>query len=49
MEKLQSKRNSHLEQLVSQPYKYGFETEIDNDRLPVGLNERILNLLSNNY
>jgi Fe-S cluster assembly protein SufB len=46
MSNVQNKRKSPLDQLVSQPYKYGFSTQIDNDRLPAGLNETIIRLLS---
>jgi Fe-S cluster assembly protein SufB len=46
MSNIQNKRKSPLDQLVSQPYKYGFSTQIDNDRLPAGLNETIIRLLS---
>ncbi len=46
MSSLQNKRKTPLDQLVSQPYKYGFSTQIDNDRLPAGLNETIIRLLS---
>jgi Fe-S cluster assembly protein SufB len=46
MSSIQNKRKSPLDQLVSQPYKYGFSTQIDNDRLPAGLNETIIRLLS---
>lgn len=35
-----------IDQLVAQPYKYGFSTEIEKDRLPVGLNENTIKLLS---
>lgn len=46
MSNINQKRQSPLDQIVSQPYKYGFSTTIDNDRLPVGLNESIIRLLS---
>ncbi|NEP01909.1 MAG: Fe-S cluster assembly protein SufB [Symploca sp. SIO2E9] len=32
--------------LVNQPYKYGFVTEIETDKLPRGLNEEIIRLIS---
>lgn len=35
-----------LEQLVTRPYKYGFSTNIENDRLPLGLEETTIKLLS---
>jgi Fe-S cluster assembly protein SufB len=37
---------SNLNEIVKQPYKYGFTTDIDNDRLPVGLNEATVRLIS---
>jgi Fe-S cluster assembly protein SufB len=46
MSNINQKRQSALDQIVSQPYKYGFSTTIENDRLPVGLNESIIRLLS---
>ena len=35
-----------VEQIVTQPYKYGFSTEIENERLPFGLDEKTVSLLS---
>ncbi|NET50032.1 MAG: Fe-S cluster assembly protein SufB, partial [Merismopedia sp. SIO2A8] len=32
--------------LVNQPYKYGFVTEIETDKVPRGLNEEIIRLIS---
>ena len=39
-------QNNIVEHMVTQPYKYGFSTEIENERLPFGLNENIISLLS---
>lgn len=39
-------KNSVVEQIVTQPYKYGFSTNIENERLPLGLNKDIISLLS---
>ena len=41
-----NQRQSSLDQIVSQPYKYGFSTNIDNDRIPTGLDETTVRLLS---
>ncbi len=35
-----------IEAQVLQPYKYGFVTDIDSDRIPAGLNEDIIRLIS---
>jgi Fe-S cluster assembly protein SufB len=37
---------SSVEQHVSQPYKYGWTTEVDSDVVPAGLNEDIIRLIS---
>lgn len=37
---------SSVKSLVSQPYKYGFVTEIESDTLPKGLNEEVIRLIS---
>ena len=46
MSDVKNKSLSTIDQLVSQPYKYGFETEIENERIPVGLDENTVRLLS---
>jgi Fe-S cluster assembly protein SufB len=35
-----------LTQVINQPYKYGFQTEIETEEFPVGINEEIIRLLS---
>ncbi|NCZ63710.1 MAG: Fe-S cluster assembly protein SufB, partial [Cellvibrionales bacterium] len=35
-----------LDSFVSQPYKYGFVTEVDYEPFPRGLNEDVVRLLS---
>ncbi len=40
-----SSQNS-LGELVSQPYKYGFVTEIETEKIPKGLNEEVIRLIS---
>jgi Fe-S cluster assembly protein SufB len=46
MSDIKNKSLSTIDQLVSQPYKYGFKTEIENERIPVGLDENTVRLLS---
>lgn len=44
-----NERNSTLQEIVNQPYKYGFSTEIEIESLPPGLNENIIrNILQKN-
>ncbi len=38
--------NFELNQLINQPYKYGFYTEIEKEEFPKGLNENIIKLIS---
>lgn len=38
--------NSNVKDLVNQPYKYGFSTNIENDNIAKGLNENIIRLIS---
>lgn len=44
--KEQSSENELIEQLANREYKYGFETKIDMDVVPKGLNEDIIRLIS---
>ena len=37
---------SSVEQHVSQPYKYGWTTEVESDRVPAGLSEDTIRLIS---
>src|SRR5256885_12021062 len=39
-------RMTWIEARVLQPYKYGFETTIDSDVVPAGLNEDVIRLIS---
>src|SRR5213078_4410864 len=39
-------RMTSIEARVLQPYKYGFETTIDSDVVPAGLNEDVIRLIS---
>ena len=38
-----------LEQLVKEPYKYGFKTNIETDTIKKGLDEKIIHLISTNF
>ena len=38
--------SNQLNQLVNQPYKYGFSTNIDSDTFPKGLNKDLIGLIS---
>ena len=38
--------NAELEKLTQQEYKYGFVTDVEEDRIPKGLNEDIVRLIS---
>lgn len=38
--------NASLNQLINQPYKYGFHTNIDSENFPKGLNQEIVQLIS---
>lgn len=36
-----------IQQVLNQPYKYGFETKIETEKFPVGITEQILDSISN--
>ncbi len=36
-----------VEEIVSQPYKYGFVTDIETEKIPKGLNKEVIRLISN--
>jgi Fe-S cluster assembly protein SufB len=38
--------NDHIERLATQEYKYGFETHIETEEFPKGLNENIVRLIA---
>lgn len=42
-----NKTHTNLDNLINQPYKYGFSTKIDSENFPRGLNEEIVQLISN--
>ncbi|MDP6172196.1 MAG: Fe-S cluster assembly protein SufB, partial [Prochlorococcaceae cyanobacterium ETNP2_MAG_10] len=37
---------SQVGQFVAQPYKYGFVTEIETEKIPKGLDEEVVRLIS---
>ena len=39
-------KTNTVEEIVSQPYKYGFITEIETEKIPKGLNEDVIRLIS---
>ena len=39
-------KSNTVEEIVSQPYKYGFITEIETEKIPKGLNEDVIRLIS---
>lgn len=47
MKDIKDNKNTQTKNLISQKYKYGFSTTIENERLPIGLNETIVHQLSN--
>jgi len=46
MNDTKKKTNLEINQVINQPYKYGFETQIEKEEFPIGMNEDILKLLS---
>ena len=38
---IQEKTNQSFENLINQPYKYGFETKIETEKIKPGLNEEL--------
>lgn len=41
-----SQQSQEVEQLVSREYKYGFQTDIEQDSIPPGLNEDVVRMIS---
>nr|AYR06290.1 cysteine desulfurase activator complex subunit SufB [Renouxia sp.] len=42
-----NKTHTNLDNLMNQPYKYGFSTKIESENFPKGLNEETIQLISN--
>ena len=39
-------KTNTVEEIVAQPYKYGFTTEIETEKIQKGLNEDVIRLIS---
>ena len=46
MNETKNKSNLELKQVFTEPYKYGFQTEVEKEEFPVGINEDIIRLIS---
>ena len=46
MNEKKEQTNFEINQVINQPYKYGFQTEIEMEKFPAGLNEEIIRLIS---
>jgi Fe-S cluster assembly protein SufB len=46
MNELKNQTNFEINQVINQPYKYGFKTNIEKETFPIGLSEKIIELLS---
>ena len=42
----ENKTNLELKKVINEPYKYGFQTDIEKEEFPIGINEAIIKLLS---
>jgi Fe-S cluster assembly protein SufB len=46
MNEAKNQTNFEIKQVINQPYKYGFQTKIEMESFPSGINEAIINLIS---
>ena len=46
MNENKTQTNLEIKQVLSEPYKYGFQTDIETESFPFGLNEDIIKLIS---
>jgi Fe-S cluster assembly protein SufB len=46
MNEKKEQTNFEINKVINQPYKYGFQTEIEMEKFPAGLNEDIIRLIS---
>jgi Fe-S cluster assembly protein SufB len=46
MDEGKKQTNFEITQVLNEPYKYGFQTNVEKEEFPVGLNEEIIKLLS---
>lgn len=47
MEENKKEKNFEINQVINQPYKYGFKTAVEKEEFPKGLNSEIVQLISN--
>lgn len=47
MNDLKNQTNLEIKEVLNQPYKYGFQTEIEKEEFPKGINEDIIHEISN--
>lgn len=46
MSETKASSNFEIQQVINQPYKYGFQTKIEKESFPAGLNDQILQVIS---
>jgi len=46
MSENKNQTNFEINEVISQPYKYGFQTKVENEKFPTGLSKEIIELLS---
>lgn len=46
MSETKASSNFEIQQVINQPYKYGFQTKIEKESFPAGLNDQILKVIS---
>jgi Fe-S cluster assembly protein SufB len=46
MNEIKNQTNLELQKIISEPYRYGFQTNIEKEDFPVGINEEIIILIS---
>ena len=43
---IKKEQNLEIKNVLNQPYKYGFKTEIETEKFPTGINQDIIKLIS---
>ena len=46
MSETKNNTNFEINQVINQPYKYGFQTNIKKEDFPIGLNQEVIQLIS---
>jgi len=46
MNEKKNQTNFEINQVINQPYKYGFQTKIESEQFPIGINDDIIRLIS---